>query len=319
MESLILKTDIEIKSSPLKIGYDTPILSLGSCFSDYVATKMGEYKLPVVSNPLGTLFNPMSIADSLELFRDKRYPDLISFNERYFSLSAHTSLDGRSEEEGKQKIEEAVSLGHTALQNSKYIILTFGTAFVFEKDDKVVANCHKLPASLFKRRLLEIEEIVSRYTELIAALGDRTIILTLSPVRHLADGMADNSLSKAILRVAISRLCRLFSGKVLYFPSYEIILDDLRDYRFYSSDLVHPNETAINYVFEQFTKAYMNDDTLKKMAAVEKIVKAAGHRPFSPQSEEYRKFCRANLELISKLPDIDLSKEKLFFLQHTDK
>lgn len=178
-----------------------------------------------------------------------------------------------------------------------------------------MASCHKQPAELFRRRRLTVEEIVARYDDLQAGpLAGKQVILTVSPVRHLGDGLPDNFLSKATLRLAIDEICRRHADTT-YFPAYEILTDDLRDYRFYADDLVHPSQQAQRYIWELFTAATLTEEARRKLPQVEAVTTAAGHRPLHPESDEYRRFCRKQLEIIESLPEIDLNREKEFFNQ----
>ena len=207
--------------------------------------------------------------------------------------------------------------GASALREADRVILTFGTAWVYElrSTGEIVANCHKQPAELFRRRRLTVEEIVARYDDLQAGpLAGKQVILTVSPVRHLGDGLPDNFLSKATLRLAIDEICRRHADSA-YFPAYEILTDDLRDYRFYADDLVHPSQQAQQYIWELFTAATLTEEARRKLPQVEALTTAAGHRPLHPESDEYRRFCRKQLEIIESLPEIDLSREKEFFNQ----
>ena len=197
------------------------------------------------------------------------------------------------------------------------MILTFGTAWVYElrSTGEIVANCHRQPTALFRRRRLTVEEIVARYDDLQAGpLAGKQVILTVSPIRHLGDGLPDNFLSKATLRLAIDEICRRHADST-YFPAYEILTDDLRDYRFYADDLVHPSQQAQQYIWELFTAATLTEEARRKLPQVEAVTTAAGHRPLHPESDEYRRFCRKQLEIIESLPEIDLSREKEFFNQ----
>ena len=201
------------------------------------------------------------------------------------------------------------------------MIITFGTAWVYEHiaTKSVVANCHKQPLSSFIRRRLSVEEIITTFTPLMEGiLSDKHVIFTLSPVRHLSDGLTENSLSKATLRLAIAELCSRFNNAD-YFPAYEIVTDDLRDYRFYAEDLVHPSNQAIEYIWEKFTEAMFTERTKQLLPKVMKIVTAATHRPFNSTSREYKEFCHKQLEAAMAIEEVDFSDECAIFSQYSDK
>jgi hypothetical protein len=204
------------------------------------------------------------------------------------------------------------------LKAADYVLITFGTAWVYEENGRVVANCEKRPAHIFTRRRLSVEEIVARFDNLMQnALRDKQVIFTVSPIRHLKDGFEENSLSKAILRLAIAEITARHPETAQYFPAFEILTDDLRDYRFYASDLAHPSAEAVEYIWEKFSAAALSPETLKLLPQIEKIVRATEHRPFSPDTEEHAAFRRKILaeakEFAARHPEIDLSAEIEFF------
>ena len=314
------RTEIRIRPFDPPIGHRTPILSLGSCFAETIASRLAEARFRVTANPTGVLFNPLSIARTLRRFaagEEVRRCELHPSHGLWFHYDFHGSFSGPSPETALQAMNVASQAGHAALLRSEYVMATFGTAWVYERTDTgdAVANCHRQPQALFRRRLLEPEEIAAEWSELLAGpLAGKRVVLTISPVRHLADGLEGNSLSKSVLRLAVERIAGAFPT-VRYFPAYEILLDDLRDYRFYADDLVHPSQQAQQYIWELFTAATLTEEALRKLPQVEAVTTAAGHRPLHPESDEYRRFCRKQLEIIESLPEIDLSREKEFFNQ----
>lgn len=206
-----------------------------------------------------------------------------------------------------------------ALENADYVLVTFGTAWVYEENGRVVANCEKRPAHLFTRRRLSVTEIVDRFDNLMQnALKNKQVIFTVSPVRHLRDGFEENSLSKAILRLAIAEIVARHREKADYFPAFETLTDDLRDYRFYGPDLAHPSAEAVEYIWEKFSGAAFGPETLKLLPSIENIVRATEHRPFSSDSTEYKQFRRTMLDLAKEFaarhPEVDISAEIRFFL-----
>ena len=313
-----MKFRTEIEVAPLVEGleYGAKIFALGSCFAENISERLRRAKFSIESNPFGVLFNPFSIANAIERLDDARtfaVCDVKGVGECFYSFDAHSSLDGKTQTEAFGNLNRAVAQGSKALHDAEWVILTFGTAWVYEHEGRVVANCHKQPASQFERRRLSVEEIVERYSRLLAGvLRDKRVILTVSPVRHIGDGLQENSVSKATLRLAVEELVTKFEN-VCYFPSYEILIDDLRDYRYYADDLAHPSKMAVEYVWECFCEAVLADDAKAKLPLVEQIVAAAEHRPFNPESEAHKAFCRKMLAKAESMPEVDFSLEKSVF------
>ncbi|MBQ2364720.1 MAG: GSCFA domain-containing protein [Alistipes sp.] len=311
------RTEIELAKWQRPIEYHHRIVSLGSCFANNIAGLLGERKFNITASPTGILFNPLSIASAVKQMTTNESIDnesLIELNGRYVTYDFHSSISGNSREEAIANMQRALDKGGEALRRADHIIITLGTAWVYRlaESGKVVANCHKQPASLFRRELLRIEEICEALRSIILSTSAE-ITFTVSPVRHIGEGMEDNSLSKALLRVAIATIVEQYPQRAKYFPSYEILIDDLRDYRFYGDDLVHPSTAAIAYIGEKFFDAAISDCAKQKIARIEKVVEASQHRPHNPHSEQYRNFCRTQLAAIAELNDVDLSKEKEFF------
>ena len=310
------RTEIEIAPLAEGLAYGAKIFALGSCFAENISERLKRAKFSISTNPFGVLFNPFSIANALERLADARtfaVCDITAGKESFFSFDAHSSLDGKSHTEAFGNLNKAVAQGAKSLADADWVILTFGTAWVYEKEGKVVANCHKQPASHFVRRRLSVAEIVERYSRLFeGVLRDKKVILTVSPVRHIGDGLQENSLSKATLRLAVEELVSKYEN-ACYFPSYEILIDDLRDYRYYADDLAHPSKMAVDYVWERFCEAVLAEEAKAKMPLVEQIVAAAEHRPFNPESEAHKTFCQKMLSKIESMPEIDFSLEKSAF------
>ena len=313
-----MKFRTEISFEPLAEGIDhsAKIFALGSCFAESISERLQRAKFSVTTNPFGVLFNPLSIASAIERLSDTRtfaVCDIREGKEGFFSFDAHSSLDGKTQTEAFANLNKALAQGSTALHDAEWVILTFGTAWVYEHDGRVVANCHKQPAKEFERRRLSVAEIVERYKTLFeGVLRDKRVILTVSPVRHLGDGLQENSLSKAILRLAVEQLCEQFDN-VHYFPSYEILIDDLRDYRYYAEDLAHPSKMAVEYVWGRFCEYALTDKARELLPKIEQIVSAAGHRPFNPESDAHRAFCRKMLAKAEEMHEIDFALEKEAF------
>lgn len=313
------RTEIEPKRWSNPIEYSHKILCLGSCFATNIGEELLKRKFRVTISPTGILFNPASIAHALRQMTTAKAPDiesLIEVEDRYLHYDFHSSITGSTPQEAISTMHEALQRGYEALQHADLTIVTLGTAWVYRlrESGEVVANCHKQPHQLFSRELLTTDQCIEYLEEIISLVPGR-ILLTVSPVRHIGEGLEDNSLSKAILRVAIDAVCRRHEVRVAYFPSYEILIDDLRDYRFYAEDLVHPSRQAVEYITEQFLNAALSPSSKSLMPKVESIVRALNHRPNNPRSEAYRKFCEAQLRAISEIEGVDLSEERASFEQ----
>ncbi|MBQ5647700.1 MAG: GSCFA domain-containing protein [Alistipes sp.] len=311
------RTEIEVAPFAEGLGHSAKIFALGSCFAENISERLRRAKFSVTTNPFGVLFNPLSIANAIERLNDTRafaVCDIREGKEGFFSFDAHSSLDGKTHTEIFANLNQAVAQGSKALHDAEWVILTFGTAWVYEREGRVVANCHKQPASEFERRRLTVAEIVERYRPLFeGVLRDKRVVLTVSPVRHVGDGLQENSVSKATLRLAVEELVTNYEN-AHYFPSYEILIDDLRDYRYYADDLAHPSKMAVDYVWERFCEGMLTDKTRMLLPRIEQIVAATEHRPFNPDSEAHKAFCRKMLEKISAMPDyMDFTCEREFF------
>jgi hypothetical protein len=299
-------------------------LFLGSCFSENIGAFLINRKFDVDLNPFGVIFNPASIKKSLEFLIEEKVlseNELFYHNEQWHSFYHHTRFSGNDKESCLTGINQRMVSATRNLKKADFLFLTFGTSVIFRSVEtgEVVSNCHKLPASKFINELLTSELIVAEYNELFGKLKKINpgikIILTISPVRHLGNGVAGNQLSKAILVVSAHELCK--HPDVYYFPAYELLLDDLRDYRFYDEDMVHPSKQAVEYIINFFSSSYFDKNTLRLNEQVEKIISAYNHRPVRPQSDSYRQFCRQALEDISVIekdnPTLDFSFEKMHF------
>jgi hypothetical protein len=317
------RTIVQIAESPEKISYFTRCLFMGSCFADSIGEKMIYHKLPALQNPFGTLFNPASIAGNISLLiRGEAFSpdDLHEYRGLWFSFNHYTGFAHSHPEQCLENINRSFAAASLWLKQSRFLLITWGTAwvYIYKKTAKLVANCHKLPAREFERKLLRPEEIVGMYSELLHELvqynPDIRVIFTVSPVRHWKDGAVNNQLSKSILLFSIHELLRQHD-QTSYFPAYEIFMDELRDYRFYASDMLHPGEQGTNYVWERFCEAYIDRDTKKLMADVSAIMKAIAHRPLLTESPNYKKFIQHTIkkveQLTNKHPHLDFSKELL--------
>lgn len=303
-----------------KIDLDDKIMLVGSCFTDHVYNYLVASKFNALQNPNGVLFNPVSIANALNRYVEDK---LVSHNELFerdglwHHWDFHSNLSCTSPEESLLHMNETISMAHGFLKDARWLIITLGSAFVYElAGAQIVANCHKMPAAQFIKRMLDPEEIISTYNNVIDQLkqfnNSLNIIFTISPVRHLRDGFVENNRSKAVLIHAVDKLTRN-QENLHYFPSYELVVDDLRDYRFYAEDMVHPNYLATRYVWEKFSSSCINGRSREVMKELEHLNMAYHHKPLHPHSTEHSKFRNKYKEiaksLASRFPSIDLSKE----------
>lgn len=307
MDNNKLRTIIEPQPLHRPIDVGDGILMAGSCFTQHIGQWLSEAWLPVCCNPWGILFNPASIARSLDRIRPRNTedydslhkeninlshignytPQLTELNGRWYSFDHHGSLCRPTHDETRRLIRDAEQQARQSYLAADHIVVTFGTAWVFEREGEVVANCHRFPATDFVRRRLSVEEIVELWSPLIA---NKHWIMTVSPIRHVADTLHGNQLSKATLLLAIDELRRLFPEQVEYLPIYELLIDDLRDYRFYADDLVHPAPIAIRFVKDYFSANAMTPRLRQYMAEAEPIIKGFQHRPSDPESASHLAF-----------------------------
>lgn len=319
------RTEVHIPPSETRISYRSNIQFMGSCFTENIGAMMKELRFKIDVNPFGVNYNPSSVSRNLwALLNRKEYTksDLHSGGDRWFSFDHHSRFSDPDPDICLENINKRLRISQEHLKDTRFLILTWGTAWVYvhRKTSNVVSNCHKLPAANFSRHLLTHSQIVDTYTKLIAGLRseipDLHIILSISPVRHWKDGATLNSVSKSTLLLAAHKLCEMFSY-CDYFPAWEIAMDDLRDYRFYADDLVHPNNQMIRYIWEKFTQAWFDEQTLELSRDIRKLSNARNHRPFDPSSKQHHDFCRKQLNEIHKLtenhPYLDLSELEDYF------
>jgi hypothetical protein len=281
------RTEISLPSAAFAITHQQRGMAIGSCFAESIAQRMLCGGLTVDVNPFGTLYNPLSIAAGLQCLIDRRRytaDDLFLYEGVYHSFSHHSRFSDSDCATALDRINTRIDHSAAFLQEADYLMITFGTARVYRRAStgEVVANCHKLPAGEFVEQCLGVEAIVDCWRSLIPALRRLNpalkLLFTVSPVRHLKDGAHANQLSKAVLLLAVDALTQS-GAEVYYFPAYEIVLDDLRDYRFYASDLIHPNAQAEAYIWEKMEEAYFDASTQALIRAAEKQYRAANHRP----------------------------------------
>lgn len=311
------RTPIPVSKSNHPIDYNSKVLSVGSCFAENMAAKFDYFKFQNETNPFGIIFNPVSIEKVFrriceqKLFEEK---DVFFHNERWHSFDVHSDLSNSEREELLETLNKVIAETHKKLQEATHIIITYGTSWVYRTIEgaQIVANCHKVPQKQFSKELLSVEIIqksIQNTTELIQNLNPNIkFIFTVSPVRHIKDGFIENQLSKSHLFTALHQILKTHNPQLItynYFPSYEIMMDELRDYRFYNEDMLHPNQIAIDYIWKLFSENYISEDSFSVMKEVDEIQKSLRHRSFNPESEQHQKF------LLKLRQKINLLEEKL--------
>lgn len=316
------RTLVNLPIKELSITHSDKILLLGSCFSENIGRFLVDNKFHCEVNPFGVLYNPLSIANAINCLKEKRTFDaaqLFVYRGLYHSFMHHGSFSDATPDKCLANIDKKLQPAIRQFSSLNYLLLTFGTAYIYEHNQtgKVVANCHKLPDKEFTRRLLTVNEIVQIYSDLISVLLENNtklrFLFSVSPIRHIKDGMHQNQLSKSTLLLAIDALKKEYPASVFYFPSYEIVVDELRDYRFYADDMLHPSSVAVNYLWQSFVKCYLTAQTQQIMKEWSEINKALQHKPFRPDSEQHKSFLTQIVlkieQLKRKYPFLDVEKE----------
>lgn len=322
-----LRTIIKVEPSKFKISYKSRVMFIGSCFATAIGMKMEEGRIPVMVNPSGTVFNPVSVSETLDLVikgRQFSINDLYNFEGTYLSFYHYTDFSSYNPEKILERINKASKQASEFLKSADFLFITFGTARVYKWKESgiIVSNCHKIPSCYFESELLGVNDIVNVWQKMLDNLHTLypglKIIFTISPVRHIKDGTHSNQVSKSILILAVEELLD-HNSKPCYFPAYEILMDDLRDYRFYGDDMCHPSSSAIDYLWEAFTKCYFDEHTMEIWKEISRITKAVSHRIRSDSPEQIRNFASKIIERIDKLvarvPHINLDKERRYFLE----
>lgn len=306
-----LQTHIPFEKAGNQIDYSSHTFLLGSCFVENIENKLDYFKFRTLQNPFGILFHPLAIENLIQKAVSKQNyteQDIFYKNERWLCFDAHSDLSDLSKEILLQKLNDALLKTRQQLNKSSHIIITLGTAWVYRNlaSNKIVANCHKVPQKEFSKELLsnnEITQSLGRIIESIKSINPKVqLIFTISPVRHLKDGFVENQQSKAYLITALQALLGVSVGaNGLYFPSYELMMDELRDYRFYKADMVHPNQLAIDYIWEKFKYVWISEEIYQIMNEVETIQKGLNHKPFNHNSEQHQQFLESLNEKITHL------------------
>jgi hypothetical protein len=310
-------TPVEISEFTKKLTYDDSIMLLGSCFTESIGNKLSERKFLTDINPFGIIYNPVSLLYCIELLESNKIftqHDLFEENGIWKSFYHHSRFSHSDINTALKNINERISVSSEFIRKTSFLFLTLGTAWVFEHKEsgKIVSNCHKSPASNFNHRLLSVDETYDALKSIVEKNKKInpgcTVIFTISPVRHLKNGANGNQLSKAVLTVALQKIKEIY--EVQYFPAYEILLDELRDYRYYAEDMIHPSLIAIDYIWEKLCFAFIYKDTLKTMKEIENIQKAVQHRPFFPDTKTHQDFLKS---LFIKICEIENKHQNLHF------
>ena len=317
-----LQTKITVAAPDFLIDYNSRLMMLGSCFAENMGSKFSYYKFDLDVNPCGIIYNPLSVANVLRLIVEGKQfekSDLRQVGGKWVSLYHHGAFSSTDPDECLRRINDRLTKATGELRTLDLLVITWGTAWVYRytRENIVVSNCHKIPSQEFERSRLSVEDIVKEYLVLIGRLREINpglrILFTVSPIRHWKDGAHGNQLSKATLLLAIDRL-REELQHVYYFPAYEIVLDELRDYRFYADDMLHMSGFTVDYIWERFLYSFISPEVLGLMNQIGRVNKGVAHRPFDPQSEEYHRLVKkmlAEIAMISRsYPMIDFSEEK---------
>lgn len=306
-----LITDIPLKRESPEIDYQSKVVLLGSCFSEHIANKLDYHQFQILSNPFGNLYHPSAIETLVERsLLGKRYSEneLFFLNEAWHCFDAHSDLSDPDKEKLLKNLNNTLEITNRQINRSTHIIITLGTAWAYRhhQKDQIVANCHKVPQKEFDKVLLSTEEVMASLDKMVSLIKEinsgACIIFTVSPVRHLKDGILENTRSKAHLVAALHEIAE--REQLFYFPSFEIVLDELRDYRFYGRDLVHPNELAIDYVWDRFKSTWINQNAYAVMETVSDLQKGLQHRPFNPKSAQHEQFLK---DLRARIKDLQIA------------
>ena len=318
-------TPISIPSQKGYLQHGIAMILMGSCFADNIGSYLMRGKFDIVTNPFGTLYNPASIAGALKrLIEHRKYSleELRCGNNLWYSYHHHGKFSQATSEETLSGINRAYSEAIEMLPRCQRLIITFGTAYLYKlrENNEVVANCHKQPAALFERTKMSVEEVVACWDETLQLLWQHTpqceVLFTVSPIRHLSDGAHENQLSKSTLLLATDILCHKYPDRCRYFPAYEIVLDELRDYRFYAADMTHPSTQAVEYIASRLAETYFTDETMAIVEQCNRIGNGLQHRPlYGTNNEQYKTFATKLLQQMETVenacPGISYETERM--------
>lgn len=326
-----LFTRVKIPDYPFSIGYKDRVLLMGSCFSTHIYQKLDQAQFRVLSNPFGISYNPISIANGLQQIMANRPvldSDLVYHHERYHDFDFHGDFSDSTKEMAQKKMNDAILAAAKFLKKTTVLVLTLGTANAFQlkSNQSIVNNCHKFPGHLFEKRMLSVSEITNAlsasFEQLRQLNPEIKIIFTVSPIRHIRDGLTTNQISKSTLILAVSQLVQTHQN-TYYFPSYELMMDELRGYRFYEEDMIHPSNWSINYIWKKFKTTFFDAATLQLGETIKKIYTASQHRAFSPESEAHQKFITEQINKINTLavnyPFLEKNRMLRWFSEYNNK
>jgi len=327
MNYLKFHTIVDIPRYSKQTGYGEANMFLGSCFTENIGNRMASLKFNTDINPFGILYNPSSVSSALRFLLNKQKfteSNLVEYGGLWHSFSHHGSFSANNAREVVENINGRIDSSSKFLQQAEFLFITFGTAWIYKYKNtgETVSNCHKIPASAFSRIRLTVDEIVDDYRQLFNEIRiinpNLKIIFTVSPIRHWGDGAIENQRSKAVLLLAIDELIAEYGNAFCnYFPAYEIVMDELRDYRFYAPDMLHISDVAIGYVWEKFEQALIDEKSRQAARQVVKILQAVNHRPLHGISTEYNRFLKLSYEktvrLEKEFQNLSLTDEKIHF------
>lgn len=324
--ALKFRTEVAVRPVDHKISHRSHIVTVGSCFSDEVGSRLRDRLFDVTVNPAGTLYNPMSIAQALDAMMAGRVytaADIVNRDGLWHSFDHHSRFSSADPDECLRSINGAMLEGREALRVCTHLFVTFGTAWVYTRSSRVVANCHKFPSTDFIRKRASADDIAAIWHPLLGRLRDFNpdmhVVFTVSPIRHLADGAHGNQLSKATLQLAVDAIMECAVTPVEYFPAYELVLDDLRDYRFFASDLTHPSDMAVDYVYDKLAEMFFTPHTLQASVEAEKAVRLLAHRPLSCDPDSMARHeaqIKRKIEsLLTAYPEMSGAVHKLFHIK----
>jgi hypothetical protein len=313
------RTELHIKPSNHKLDLGNSLLSIGSCFANTMGERMEKYKFDIMVNPFGVVFNPISIFQLLQPESIKANK-LVGNNGMWYSYDHHSDVSASSNVKLEELIIELNQYVLSKVHVCEYVIITLGSAWVYilNETNQVVANCHKMPGSLFEKSLLNVREIIAGFDVLYKFLKEVNpkikFIFTVSPVRHIRDTIELNSVSKSVLRLACHELTNSYTD-VSYFPSYEIMMDDLRDYRFYKSDMIHPNKVAEDYIWDKWSETLFEDKTKAFIKEWDEILNAINHKPFDQDGAQYQAFVNKYLIKLEQFKSmVSVDEEVRYFI-----
>jgi hypothetical protein len=326
-------TEVEIPSYNWQTGYTKKNMFIGSCFTENVGNKMAELAYEVDINPFGILYNPVSVGNALQILLDKKMfteSDLIESDGLWHSFYHHGRFSSTNPGEAIRKINERIKTSADFLASTNFLFLTFGTAWVYnyKKSGQAVSNCHKISAKEFQKTRLSVKEIIEYLNPILEDIyrmwPEIKIVFTVSPIRHFSDGAIENQRSKAALILAIDELIRINNNKNLaYFPAYEIVMDELRDYRYYAEDMIHLTDVAVAHIWDRFSEKLIDRKSREISKRINKILLAKRHRPIHQNTVEFKNFIESIINHIDKLtvefPHINLMLEKEFFVAELNK